>query len=296
MKLDHPCFKNTLLLGASGMLGQAIADEAERHSISLLTPSSSQLNLSDESQIIQYIITHKPTLIINCVADINLLSCEKNTNKAHRINALPSKTIVSLQAQNRFKYVYISTDHFYNQDKALKHDENSEVKILNEYAKSKYEGEQFTATDSNSLILRTNIIGFNKNTQKPTFIEWAIKSILKNEPMILFDDFYTSSISTKSFSKYMFQLIALNANGLINLASSSVSSKKELILHLAKLLNMNLPKYTIQSIHTLKGANRGDSLGLNVAKCESILKCKLPKLEDVLQDIIREFKELKYEK
>ncbi len=285
-----------LVLGSTGMLGQSVIKKLQSQSINYLQPSSLELNLTRRTDIIDYIYTHKPNCIINCAANVNLQHCEDNPTKALQVNATPSKHILSCIDEIPFKYVYISTDHYYTNENSLKHSENHPIELLNSYSKSKYEGEQFALKNKNSLCLRTNIIGFRNNLKKPTFIEWAINSILTDTHIYLFDDFFTSPISTNQFVKYMFMLINNNESGVINLASSTVSNKKDFILMLAKKLGVKYDNFETKSITTLKGLKRANSLGLNVEKCESILKCKLPDMTKVIEQVVSEYHKLKNEK
>ena len=55
------------------------------------------------------------------------------------------------------------------------------MEILNNYAKTKYEGELFAQKYSNSLILRTNITGIRENSNSATFLEWLLESIISKK-------------------------------------------------------------------------------------------------------------------
>ena len=109
--------------------------------------------------------------------------------------------------------------------------------------------------------------------------------------MTLFEDYYTSPISVKLFSKSLLDLIENEAEGLYNLASSEVSSKKQFIEKLAQVFNIELKNVTNGSVTELK-SKRANSLGLDVNKAETILGYKLPNLSEVIQQLKEEYDEL----
>jgi dTDP-4-dehydrorhamnose reductase len=154
--------------------------------------------------------------------------------------------------------------------------------MLNEYGRSKYAGEQFALTGTQSLVVRTNVTGFRGDPSRPTFVEWAIKEIESGRPMELFDDFFTSTIDAPSFASALLDIISLGHEGLINVASSEVASKEEFILALARAINAERPRYQTASISGLQPP-RGGSLGLDVSKAEGLLGRRLPILQEVVE-------------
>ena len=139
------------------------------------------------------------------------------------------------------------------------------------------------------MILRTNIVGFKGNDESKTFLEWAIESIISNSEMILFNDFFTSSISTDLFAKVLMDAIQHRLTGVYNLASTTVVSKEEFIVKKKKKLFNRLPLYNQGSVNLLGGAKRANSLGLDVKRIENALGYSMPDLEQVLYSIRKEY-------
>lgn len=170
-----------------------------------------------------------------------------------------------------------------------RHSESDEISLLNEYARTKFAGEGFALTDPSSVVLRTNIVGFRHN-QAPTFLEWAIGALKRKEKMTLFDDFYTSSIHVLQFAKIIFDVIKQRPNGIFNVASSTVASKKDFIIALSQTLFNTAPvNYSVGSVKSLGTARRANSLGLDVTKIENFLGYAMPDLDQVMHSIKREF-------
>lgn len=288
--------KRFMVLGSTGMLGQALMRELNNQNETVIgiarENADISLNITDEATLLNTIRDCKPDIIINAVAIVDHTLCEKEPTFAYEVNAKPSTELSKYASLENIKYVYISTDHYYTGDQDKKHFETAPLTLHNQYARTKQLGEELTLNNRNALVVRTNIVGFRGIKERPTFVEWAISELLSNKQMKLFDDYYTSSIDVRTFSKLLLGLIEKNASGIFNLASSQVSSKEQFILALAKRLN--LPKDNTKTASMTKldqTVDRNESLGLDVSKAESLLGYSLPALNDVIENLAIEYLE-----
>lgn len=284
-----------LLFGATGMLGKALSSEAKKRKYSVIGAARNNadicVDLSDDYAVARIITSTRPDIIINAAAMINLKECEINSEQAYRINARSVGILANLAKINMAYFVQVSTDHYFTGDRDKKHKEDSEVILLNEYARTKYAGEAYALTYKNSMVVRTNIVGFRGQVNSPTFIEWVLHSLEKKLPFTMFEDFYTSSIDVYTFSKVLMDLIAINYTGIINVGSSEVISKKEFIMMVAQKAGYNIDRAQIGSvINIADGIPRAESLGLDVSLAESILKYTLPHSSEVIDRLVMEYK------
>lgn len=282
-----------IVLGGTGLLGQALQKEIKKRGNTCYciarTNADYCVDITNDFELEDIIKNLKPEIVINACAIVNHKICDENPDLAYKTNSRPSAILSNLANQYNFKYVYVSTDGYFNGDARLKHSENSQILLLNEYARTKWAGECFSLTNKNSLIIRTNIVGFRGKKEQPTFVEWAIETLKSGSNMTLFDDYYTSSISVFHFSKSLLDLIEKDAKGIINLASREVSSKKEFIESLAKTFGFSLENTSIGSVSSLATSKRADSLGLDVSKAESLLGYRLPTLSEVIKQLKKEY-------
>ncbi|QQR49691.1 sugar nucleotide-binding protein [bacterium] len=282
-----------LILGSTGMLGQALMREAQHRDIEVIgmadTGNADVLfDICDDAKLTQLIYDYRPDTVINTVAIVNLGLCEQDPGLAYRVNTRPSGILASLCRQSSSRLIQISTDHYYTGGVDGKHNESAPIHLLNEYARTKYLAECLALTYENSLVVRTNIVGFRQHPDNPTFVEWALKIIKNDERCILFDDFNTSSIDVTQFSHSLFDLLNKNISGVINLASRDVSSKKDFILGLAQGLGKNLTNARIDKVtnNSYQGVVRAESLGLDVSLAEKILGYQLPTKDAVLKNLV----------
>jgi dTDP-4-dehydrorhamnose reductase len=285
-----------VVLGATGLLGQALLSRAAELGLKVtgLARAKADVNIdiTNSTALVQTLNDLNPDVIINAAALVNIEQCEVDTETAYLINSAAVGTLSKYCRTNAkpIKLVQISTDHFYTGDRDRLHSEEDPVELLNHYALTKFAGEAFARTLSNSLIIRTNIVGFRGWIDKPTFIEWAIQSLLSQQKMTLFTDFYTSSIDVKSCSNYIFDLVDHDVSGVINLAASECVSKAEFVLLLAKKLGLSTENCQLGRLLQNGVLTRANSLGLSVKRVEELLDRKMPTTSEVIKSIIEQYK------
>jgi dTDP-4-dehydrorhamnose reductase len=284
-----------LILGSTGLLGQALVQEAIKRKCEVIGAARTRADLcfdvAEKQALEQQITSVNPDVVINTVAIVSLDFCETNPDRAYLINSRPSGIIARLGRQMGFQSIQISTDHYFTGDKDTQHSESSPVSLLNEYARTKYAAEALTLSYANSLVLRTNIVGFRGKTSEKTFVEWIVDNLANSTPMTLFDDFFTSSIDVCQFSRSCFDLIEKKTIGVLNLASREVVSKKRFIESLASQLGYEPQAYAIGSIRDMPGVWRAESIGLDVRKAENILGYRLPTQAQVTRNLVQQYKE-----
>lgn len=285
-----------LLLGINGMLGQAIKKQLKADGIELYGVDREEadfcFDLLNDEKINDCIKSVHPDVLINTAAIVNLDLCERDPGAAYCLNSRLPGVLANLCNQYLCYFVHISTDQYYSGDMDRLHKETAPVKLVNEYARTKYIGEQMALTCNDALVLRTNIVGFRGRGQK-TFLEWAISEAENRRQMTLFTDFYTSSIHTVDFAKIFLDVLKMHPTGVYNLASSEAVSKKAFILGLTRELFHLEPNYIDGSVKNIHGTSRGESLGLDTGKIEKLLGYQMPNLAETLKSIKREYEERK---
>ena len=282
-------YKKALIIGSNGMLGQAFSREIEAMDVEPIRIARSNANYCldlNNFEIIPKIINESnPDIVINCAGIVSLEQCELEPLIAKKINAELVDLLAKTCLKHDKKFIHISTDHFYVNDKKKLHKESDDITIVNQYAKSKRTGELNALKNADSIIIRTNITGLRGNKSKPTFFEWLYSCLINQSKISLYDDFYTSTISADLLAKYAILVAKLNFKGLINIGSSECISKKDFALLLAKNLSINFDWYKNASVKSLK-PHRAESLGLDCSKVEKILKVKMPKANEVIHNLV----------
>lgn len=283
----------TLLLGSTGLLGQAVAAEIRRRGWSLAEAARSgaavALDIADPAALAETLEAERPEMVVNCAALVDLSACESDPDRAWRINARPLAFLADWSKRTGGRLVHVSTDHWFASGGPRAHDENEKVAFANEYARTKFAGEAFALSAPLALVLRTSIVGI-RGWDNPSFAEWAISAIESGQPMTLFADAFTSSIDTGSFARAALDLAERGAAGLVNLAAREVYSKEDFVRALARHLGLELEGADTGSAAGLMPP-RPTSLGLDVARAQAMLGYRLPDLEQVVAAVVDQHRE-----
>lgn len=283
-----------LIFGATGLLGQALMREAKRRGVASTGAARRAADIvcdvTDPMAVAAAFEAVAPDVVINAVALVDLERCEADPGLAYTVNARPAALLAEQCRQHGARLMHISTDHYWRGDGAQVHDETAPVRLLNEYARSKYAGEAFAASAPDALVVRTNIAGFRRWPGRPTFAEWCLDVIERDAPVTLFDDFYTSTIDAPACAVALLDLVERGARGLINVAAREVTSKAAFIDSLAAAAGHRLTRATRGSVAAL-ATPRADSLGLDVTRAEAILDRRLPDTAAVVRALCQQYRE-----
>ena len=274
-----------LFLGSSGKLGTGLYNQlkSNKKKIEIITSSRSSgtkpIDLTNTDLISSKLNEINPNIIVNCSGNVNLSFCEKNKEYIEKLHVDAVEKIAIWTKNNSSRYIHISTDHFFDGDRNKLHNESEEVKLLNYYAYSKYEGEKKLLGLKNSAVIRTSFVSFGP-AESNSFGNWLIKTIFKENRPTLFSDSFTSSIDIDTLGKAIAEVAMSNFNGLINIGCKDSYSKSNLVLSLLDKFKIK-KEVKFSSVKNLL-PERADSLGLDCSLFEKNFQTKLPNFDELV--------------
>lgn len=254
-----------IVLGGSGMLGQALIPEGQGRGHVIIAPTHREVDITDDNKLEEFIREVKPDLLINAAALINFNECQENPRTAYIVNGRPVAIMANMCRDLKIDFVQISSDQ-------------CAFPLLNEYAMSKAAGEYFAQSYDRALVVRTNIVG-------PKNMAWAFKAIENDEACTLYTNYKTNSIDVWSFSKALFDILVEPTYGIVNIASHKSFTKADFILSLAEKMGKSLTKATLGQIN-----GRYSDLTLDISEAEEWLGYRLPVMCDTIDTLILEWR------
>jgi dTDP-4-dehydrorhamnose reductase len=131
-----------LLTGGSGQLGTAIKKELILQGIEFSSPSSSELDVCEQSKVNKYLDELRPTTIINCAAWTDVDGAESNPDGAYELNAIGPQNIAISARNYGARLIHVSTDYVFSGEGKNKWNELGKHDPQSIYGKSKSEGER----------------------------------------------------------------------------------------------------------------------------------------------------------
>lgn len=283
-----------IVLGASGLLGQALMRECARRGRNAVGMSRrTGVDLTDlhsPQELGQVLQQHTPALVINATAITDLALCEREPLQARALHTRLPGVIAAWARDSGVPWVQVSTDHYHVGPNNVLNDEDAPVVLLNEYARTKHAGEALALTSPQALVLRTNIVGRRGWPDEPSFAEWALQALLSGQPFAGYTDVWASSMEAGQCAEALLDLADQGTRGLLNVAARQSSSKAQFIGALAQALGLDASGLQPQPRPEF-GLPRANALGLDVRRAEVILGRSLPDSAEVARALAAAFKE-----
>ena len=239
--------KKVLITGGSGLLAVnwalSICDEYEvilllhQRKIYLNGVKTDIASISSLDECKAVLDRHKPDVVIHTAGLTSVEGCEENPNLAQEVNVDSAKNIAIACDKQNIKLVHISTDHFFSGEGNFVTEE-SDTTPINNYAKTKLEGEQQVQEScKDALIVRTNFFGWGVEYRQ-SFSDFIINKLRSDETVDLFSDVFFTPILAEELSKKTHQLVDANLSGVFNIVGSERLSKYEFGIKLANCFDL----------------------------------------------------------
>ncbi len=236
--------KKICILGSEGMLGKELVNNfIYKYKVlgidKIITKNEKIqfycLDLLKFEQLEKIFQIEKPDVIINVVAIVNLDICERNFELAKKLHWDLSRFISDYCQKTECKYIYISTDSIFD-GKIGNYKECDLPNPINNYAKTKYLGEQEALKTPNSIIVRTNIYGYSNNQN--SLLKWGYDSLKNGIKIKGFTNVIFNPVSVKQLSDAIDILLKKEFKGIINIGSNLNLSKYEFLMIIEKFLQL----------------------------------------------------------
>lgn len=169
-----------LILGAKGMLGQALVKEFVGANYEVAGWDRAELDITDRERVLEKIGALKPKIIINAAAYNNVDKAEtEDSDLAFKINRDAVGYLAEASARVSSIFAHYSTDYVFRGDKIEGYSEDDAPEPQSVYAKSKFEGEKAA---SFYLIRTSHLFGLAGagDGAKKSFVETMI-DLVKNQ-------------------------------------------------------------------------------------------------------------------
>lgn len=225
--------KRVYITGLAGLLGSNLAyllrdryviSGVDINPIKMKNVDCDVFDATDITTLKKTLIKREIDVLIHCVAVVNVDDCEKNPQKAEKINAVLTKEIASVCKALDIKMIYISSDAVFDGEKGGLYSEDDIPAPISVYGKTKLEGEQYVLEVKENLVIRTNMYGFNY-CDKLSFSEWLLNALQNNIPLNMVEDICFSPILVNELAENIHLCIENNICGLYHICSTGSISK-----------------------------------------------------------------------
>ena len=287
MLLSH----RILITGVSGLLGNNLAYYFREdnqitglyfgHPVTIPDVETRCLNLLDYSETRALVLKLRPDVVMHCASKTDVDQMESEKEEGWQANVLATRVLLDALRDLDAKVIHISTDSVYSGLNGP-YDEDMEPAPCNWYGKTKLESERLVSQRSGSLILRTNLYGWNIQ-EKMSLAEWFLERLQTDEFTMGFADARFSSIYTFLLAEIIEKCLKRDLVGIYNCACRDSWTKYEFGQQIAEIFGFESEKVLPTSLDDVRsGAKRGKDLRLNVGRLETELGEPLPTMSESL--------------
>lgn len=205
--------KKILVTGANGQLGKTIEELYAHNSIELdfFFVSKEELDITSKNQIQSFFESKNFDYCINCAAYTNVEQAEKTPYRAYKVNAEGVKNLAEVCNVNNTILIHISTDYVFDGEKTEPYKISDETNPINEYGKSKLEGEKHIRKILKTyFIVRTSWLYSKKYGNN--FYKFIIEKAKRGDTLSITAGQQGCPTNTITLSKYIVELIQEKCN------------------------------------------------------------------------------------
>jgi len=231
------------ITGATGMLGQALCKAFARHSVYPL--SSRQPDVASLHDVRQKLSDLKPDWILHTAALTRVDEAESNPFETYRVNALGTRNLAAVAAENGSRLVYYSTDYVFDGTQKRPYREWDPTNPLNEYGRSKLAGEFFVRSLCPAhLIVRTSWLFGSKGSH---FVEKILQLAQEKESLDVVSDQLGSPTFTTDLAYMTLCLVEGKKKGTYHVTNSGNCSWHEFAREIVSLSGLSLQVNPVES-------------------------------------------------
>jgi dTDP-4-dehydrorhamnose reductase len=233
--------KKVLLLGGSGKMGTAIRTVFEGD-YDVIAKGGRDFDAMDFGQVGALLAETRPDIVINTVAYLGIDPCEKDPERAFRLNTLYPKRLAELSNEIGFLLVHFSTDAVFNDEKGDFYTEEDAPAPLNVYGLTKHGGDcLIQSIASRYYIFRISVL-FGETGKDTQFVEKMLEKVHGGQRTLrVSGDIFSSPTYSRDVAREARRIIeASYPYGLYHVANEGRASLYELMKEIAENLGLDV--------------------------------------------------------
>jgi dTDP-4-dehydrorhamnose reductase len=227
-----------LVIGGSGLLGEALTAELRDAGRSFLAPARERIDLAREGELERYVDDCRPSALINAAAFTDVA-------RAELAECLPEVTLLNLDAPRRMAracvrlgipLVHVSTDYVFDGAKGNPYVEDDAVSPLQVYGRSKLDGENAVREIyPAAVVVRTSTLFGPGRRARPHYIDAVLRKASGGGRLELVRLPVSSPTYAPDLALAILRLLESGAEGTVHVANGGSCSRMELATEAIRL-------------------------------------------------------------
>lgn len=272
-----------LITGANGQLGKELQRYLTEQHVDFVAADVSELDITNELLVNQFITELKPTVIYHCAAYTAVDAAEDEGKDLCRlINVDGTRYLASAAQMVGAKMVYISTDYVFDGTKQEEYTVNDTPNPQSEYGLTKYEGEEAVRelVESHYIIRTSWVYGeFGKN-----FVFTMQNLAQTRDTLTVVSDQVGRPTWTKTLAQFMVHVVDVEAEyGTYHLSNDNSCSWYEFAKEILKDTSVNVLPVTSDAYPQKANRPKHSVMDLSKAKATGFV---IPTWQEALAEFL----------
>jgi dTDP-4-dehydrorhamnose reductase len=281
--------QSILITGSNGQLGS----EIRVLSINFLQchfffTDVAELDITDKSKIIDFIIENKIDFIINCAAYTSVDKAESEVVLADKINHLAVKNLAEVAKECHCKLVHISTDYVFDGTSHLPYVETDLPNPQSVYGRTKLAGElaMQSINPNNSIIIRTSWV-YSKYGNN--FVKTMLKLGKERTELNVIDDQIGTPTYAADLAKVILEILPKIKNSNLEIyhyTNEGVCSWYDFAQSIFEMTNMDCNVQPITTAQYPTAAKRPQYSVMSKFKIKEVFGIEIPYWKESLEECL----------
>jgi len=227
-----------LVLGGSGLLGEALQVELSERGRTVFAPGRSALDLADDRSIETWFEDNQVSAVINAAAytDVTRAELPSESDAVFRLNRDAPATLAEACHRHGASMIFVSTDFVFDGASRQPYDEGHLPAPLQVYGRSKLEGErEVLEARPDALIVRTSTLYGPGRRGRPHYIDAILDQAERSDRIEVVRTPVSSPTYTPDLAGALIDLLDVGARGVVHVVNDGACSRLELARETVRL-------------------------------------------------------------
>jgi dTDP-4-dehydrorhamnose reductase len=231
-----------VILGKDGLLGKTLLDLFSRH-FQTLGLGHRDMELSDPKKVAEKLGALDPEWVIHASGYTSVEAAEKEPEKVRAVNVEGTKKVAEICHALGASLIFFSTDYVFDGSLKRPYREEDPVHPLGEYARSKWEGEEWVRNllpDTHTIVRSARLFG----PKKGNLVQMVVDLGKDNPPLRVEKDQVGSSTYVGDLARATLKILEKNLRGTYHVVNRGFCTWYELARETGRLLGKDPARIT----------------------------------------------------
>lgn len=234
-----------LVTGYTGQLGYDVVDQGLKLGLEMMGIGSSDVDITNENEVYQYVKKINPDAIIHCAAYTAVDKAEDENEKCRKVNVEGTRYLALAARAINAKFMYVSTDYVFNGEGINPYKETDVPDPAGYYGLTKLQGEEVVQEMLNDwFIVRISwVFGINGNN----FIKTMLKLADMRKELNVVGDQIGSPTYTFDLASLLIEMIQSDKYGIYHASNEGYCCWADFAKEIFNLADKNIKVISIST-------------------------------------------------